>query len=311
MRLGLIHPQTELAIALARLDGAETRLCWSEVQPARADTRPPPDCVLLAAELATPQRVRDWLARGSAVVVLVPQAGSHTNAVFAALESGALGQLVLADAAQWPELLLRLQRWQALRPRRVPRLPPIIALGASAGGPQALAHVLAGLPTGLSAAVVVALHYVSESARELAQWLQQSCPLPVALAVPGDAPAAGRVVVAETHGHLELGATGGWQFCAEASTDPVCPSVDRLFRSLAVQAGPGAAALLSGMGSDGAAGLLALRSAGWFTVAQDAGSSRVYGMPRAAAEAGAAVRILPLEQIAAALLQALPGARGA
>ncbi len=311
MRLALIHPEPALATALARLDGAATQLCWSEIHPERAASRPTPDCLLLAAELATPERVRDWLARGSAVVILVARAGSHTNAVFAALDAGALGQLVLGDAAQWPDLLLRLQRWNTLSPRRALRRTPIIALGASAGGPQALARVLAGLPAGLSAAVVVALHYVSESARELAQWLQQACPLPVALAVPGDAPMAGRVVVADTGGHLELGSTGGWQFAARIPTDPVCPSIDRLFASLAMQSGPGAAALLSGMGADGAAGLLALRGAGWFTVAQDAGSSRVYGMPRAAAEAGAAVRVLPVEQIAGALLQALSGSHAA
>jgi two-component system response regulator WspF len=88
--------------------------------------------------------------------------------------------------------------------------------------------------------------------------------------------------------------------------------VDALFASLAAYwPEPGSAALLTGMGRDGAAGLLALKKAGWKTVAQDAATSVVYGMPRAAAEMGAAGRILPVEQISAAILNPdeRPGSR--
>lgn len=307
MRLALIHPDAGLAAALGGLADPEARLCWSETQADAARSRPPPDYLLLSATLSTPARVRYWRARGAVVVLLTPRAGCEVDAVYAALDAGALVQLVLADASGWPELLRRLKRCLALRPTASrPERPPLIALGASAGGPQALAGVLATLPAGLSAAVVVALHYASESARELAHWLQQACRLPVEVAVAGDAPLPGRVAVADAGRHLELDAGGGWQFAPAGRGEPLCPSVDRLFLSLAAHARPGSAALLSGMGSDGAAGLLALRQAGWFTVAQDAGSSRVYGMPRAAAEAGAAVEVLPLEQIAGALLRGLP-----
>jgi two-component system response regulator WspF len=305
MRLGLIHPDPALAAALFRSVSPEVRLCWHEVDPQRAESRPAPDCLLLSATASTPVRVRHWLARGSTVILLTPRTGSYTDVVYAALDAGALGQLVIDQAAGWPELLPRLERWVSLRPRQVPRSPPIVALGASAGGPQALTAVLADFPFELDAAVVVVLHFASESARELAHWLQRTCRLPVSVAAAGDAPVAGQVVVADSGGHLELDDSGGWQVTPAIATDPVHPSVDRLFRSLAVHARPGVAALLSGMGTDGAAGLLALRRAGWFTVAQDAGSSRVWGMPRAAAEAGAAVQVLPLQRIAAALLQGL------
>lgn len=312
MRLALIHPDAQLAAALAGLADPDARLCWSETQADAAVSRPSPEYLLLAATLSTPARVRYWRERGAMVVLLTPRAGSEVDAVYAALDAGAQGQLVLADASGLPELLQRLKRWRTLQPPpRRPELPPLIALGASAGGPQALAGVLATLPTGLSAAVVVALHYASESARELAHWLQQACRLPVQVAIAGEAPRPGRVAVADAGRHLELDADGGWHFSSAGRAEPLCPSVDRLFLSLAAHARPGSAALLSGMGSDGAAGLLALRRAGWFTVAQDAGSSRVYGMPRAAAEAGAAVQVLPLAQIADALLRGLPGRESA
>lgn len=307
MKLALIHADPGLATALLRRVGPGVTVCWSEVEPARADARPAPDFLLLDARSSTPAVVRRWQARGSAVVLLIAQAGSHTDAVYAALDAGAFGQFVLDGVERLPELLTRLERWSALRPRPgTPAGTPLIALGASAGGPQALATVLAGLPAGLPAAIVVALHYASGSARELAGWLQSMCRLPVAVAASGDAPIAGRVAVADAGGHLELGASGGWQFTPAVPSDPVCPSVDRLFQSLATASPPGAAALLTGMGSDGAEGLLCLRRAGWHTVAQDA-ASRVYGMPRAAAEAGAAVEVLPLEQIPASLLRALSG----
>lgn len=308
MKLALIHPDPAPARELAQSLAAEPdfRLLWSVTDVAAAQGRPLPALLLVEASRITPALVRDWVGRGSAVAVLVAQAGSNTNAVYAALDAGALGHAVLADAAGVPALLARLRRWAMLVPKaRGSVLPTLIALGASAGGPQALKQVLAGLAPTVPAAVVVALHYDRAPAQELATWLQESCSLPITVARPGQMPVAGKVVVADSGGHLELAGDGAWAVTASGASDPVCPSVDRLFCSLARHAAGGAAALLSGMGQDGAAGLLALRQAGWLTVAQDAGSSRVWGMPRAAVEAGAAVRVLPLDQIAAALVRAL------
>lgn len=313
MRLALIHGdpargrlQQQLAAA------ADLALLWSVTAAADARGRPTPGLLLVDAAVVSPALVREWTARGVTVAVLVERAGSATDAVYAALDAGAVGHAVYADAADLPGLLARLRRWGSLLPAARPPAPPaLIALGASAGGPQALKQVLAGLEPGLPAAVVVALHYDRAPADELASWLQQGCALPVAVARAGRMPVRGEVVVAGSGGHLELGEDGAWSVTAAAARDPVCPSVDRLFCSLARHAAGRAAALLSGMGQDGVAGLLALKQAGWLTVAQDAGSSRVFGMPRAAAEAGAARQILPLDRIAIALTRALGASESA
>lgn len=307
MKLALIHPDPALAAGLSQRLAGEPgfRWSWSATEPEAARGRPAPSLLLVAAERATPALVRHWLAQGSAVAVLVPRAGSCTDAVYAALDAGALGHAVLADTAGLPELLARLRRWAMLLPRVSIAAVPLLALAASAGGPQALRQVLGDLAPDLPAAVVVALHYDRASAEELAGWLQQASTLPVAVARAGQVPVRGEVVVANAGAHLQLGGDGAWTQTPALASDPVCPSVDRLFHSLVAHPLAGGAALLSGMGTDGAAGLLALRRAGWYTVAQDAGSCRVWGMPRAAVEAGAATQVLPLERIATALTRAL------
>lgn len=313
MRLALIDPDaaTRRVLVQGLAETPDLSLLWAVAEAGLARGRPVPALLLVAAGEARPALVREWVGRGAAVAVLVPQSGSSTDAVYAALDAGALGHAVLADAASLPALLVRLRRWASLLPRRAAKLPALIALGASAGGPQALRQVLSGLALGLPAAVVVVLHYDRAPGDELASWLQEACPLPVGLAHAGRSPQVGQVVVADSGGHLELEAGGAWIVSPVAAADPVCPSVDRLFGSLARHAGGGAAALLSGMGQDGVAGLLALRQAGWFTVAQDADSSRVWGMPRAAAEAGAACQVLPLDRIATALTRALEAPQSA
>ena len=108
--------------------------------------------------------------------------------------------------------------------------------------------------------------------------------------------------VACTDDHLVLRADGVFDYDREPADHPYRPSVDVCFQSVARRGLPaGAAAVLTGMGRDGAAGLLALRDAGWATFAQDQATSVVYGMPRAAAENGAARTVLPVGALGAAL----------
>jgi two-component system response regulator WspF len=190
------------------------------------------------------------------------------------------------------------------------RLPTVVALGASTGGPEALARILAHLPADFPAAVLVVQHIAAEFAPSLVTWLQGRTPLRVRLANAGEGPAPGEVRVAGTDDHLILGSDRRLAYTAEPVSCPYRPSVDALFGSLATRwPQPGVAALLTGMGADGARGLARLRQAGWHTLAQDRATCIVYGMPQAAADLGAACQVLPLDEIAPAILAHLAAAK--
>ena len=175
---------------------------------------------------------------------------------------------------------------------------PIIAIGASTGGPSAIVEVLTRIPKDLPAAVVIAQHITVDFAPGLAAWLAEMCQRPVRVALNNDMPRAGEVLIAGTNDHLVMISGGSFRYTAEPAETPYRPSVDVLFGTLASHwKNPGVAVLLTGMGRDGAKGMLALKEKGWHTIAQDEKTSVVYGMPAAAAEKGAAIRILPLHEI--------------
>ncbi|HEX5272141.1 MAG TPA: chemotaxis-specific protein-glutamate methyltransferase CheB [Gemmataceae bacterium] len=175
---------------------------------------------------------------------------------------------------------------------------PLVAIGASTGGPAALEAILTRWPATFPAAVVIAQHIAPDFAGSLADWLGRRAPLTVRLAAAGDRPKAGEVLIANGADHLVLAPERAWAYCAEPRECPYQPSVDALFHSLAAHwPWPAVAVLLTGIGRDGAEGLLALRQKGWHTVAQDEATSVVYGMPQAANRIGAARSVLPLDQI--------------
>ncbi len=175
----------------------------------------------------------------------------------------------------------------------------LLAIGASAGGPGAVAKVLAGLPKDFPAAVVVIQHVDEQFAPGMADWLGRESKMPVRVARDGDRPAAGVVLLACTNDHLTLVAGGLLSYTARPRDYVYRPSVDVFFQSVTrFWAGEAVGVLLTGMGRDGAVGLRAMRNQGRYTIAQDQASSAVYGMPKAAATLHAAVDILPLDQIA-------------
>ena len=189
-------------------------------------------------------------------------------------------------------------------------LPPLVAIGASTGGPQALADLLTGLPADLPAAIVIVQHVDPDFAAGLATWLRERSRFPTELAIAGRRPQAGLALVAASNDHLILNERQRLAYTPVPRRYPYRPSVDVFFHS-AAQHWPrrSVAAILTGMGKDGAAGMLALREAGWTTIAQDEATCVVYGMPRAAAELGAATRVLPIGSIARAIIEAVAGAR--
>jgi two-component system, chemotaxis family, protein-glutamate methylesterase/glutaminase len=183
----------------------------------------------------------------------------------------------------------------------------VVGICASTGGPHALRAVLSTLPADFPLPVLVVQHMTAGFTQSLVRWLDDVIALPVRLAAD-DAPAAG-VWVARDGAHLVLDARGRLRLDTHTDVGIHRPSGDVLLRSLAEHAGSGAVAVvLSGMGSDGAAGLAAVAAAGGATIAQDEATSAIYGMPKAAAEQGARL-VLPADRIGAALRRLVESAR--
>ena len=181
-----------------------------------------------------------------------------------------------------------------------PPLPhgPLVVIGASAGGPTALARILGDLPPDFGGAIVIVQHVDAQFVEGLAHWLDQQTQLPVRLATHGDAPRIGTVLLAGRNLHLVFEAPMRLTYKAEPVEASFHPSVDVFFKSAdRYWQGEIIGVVLTGMGRDGAQGLLALRRSGHHTITQDATSSAVYGMPKAAAELDAASEILPLTKI--------------
>jgi two-component system, chemotaxis family, protein-glutamate methylesterase/glutaminase len=191
----------------------------------------------------------------------------------------------------------------------------LIAVGASTGGPSAVAALLGALPATFPLPVLLVLHISSVFGATFIDWLGTRISLPVAFGVdrellPG--PGVSRVIMAPPDRHLVVQG-GSLRLTADPERHSCRPSVDVLFESIAEELGPAAVGcLLTGMGRDGAKGLLAMKRAGAMTLAQDEATSIVFGMPREAIRLDAAKLILPLDAIGPAISRfGLPGKRAA
>jgi two-component system chemotaxis response regulator CheB len=270
--------------------------------------------------------LRLLMARRPTPVVVV-SSQSHRADVFKALELGALDFVAkpddgrsfdaIADALREKCELLRSLRLENLAPavdgparaRRIAadlREPPVIAIGASTGGPQAVVRLLSALPPDLPAAVLVAQHMPERFTSTFAERLGRATPFSAKEAEDGDLLAPGRVLVAPGGRHLELrrNRDGALHVAVPPDDRPLSlrgpvPSVDRLFESVAREVGARACGVvLTGMGQDGRRGVQALKARGALTLAESQESAVVYGMPQAAAETGALDELLPLDGLA-------------
>lgn len=255
------------------------------------------------------------------------QPGQQQN-IFAMLEAGAvdilakpaagMGQVADGLTADLVEKIRVLRGVKVFRRRRpggtssealpaaamvpVEGRPEIIGIGASTGGPQALEMILSALPRDFPVPLVCVQHMAPGFSRGLADWLAASCALKVVQPDAGTLPSRGHVYMAPEACHLEIDECGRFRHPALPPVHGHRPAVDVTFRSLARRFGNAAAGvLLTGMGRDGADGLLAIRRAGGQTMAQDEASSVVFGMPREAIRCGAAATVLGLDGIAARL----------
>ncbi|MCL2541330.1 MAG: chemotaxis response regulator protein-glutamate methylesterase [Nocardioidaceae bacterium] len=183
-----------------------------------------------------------------------------------------------------------------------------LVIGCSTGGPDALARLLPELPADLGVPVLVVQHMPPVFTALLAQRLDKASPLTVREAADGDLVEPGTVLLAPGDFHLRLGSSAGVVRAAldQGAQENFCrPAVDVLFRSAVDQyAGGTLAVVLTGMGQDGLIGARVVDEAGGRTLVQDAGTSVVWGMPGAVANAGLAAEVLPLDRMAAAIVRA-------
>ncbi|HEY2000546.1 chemotaxis response regulator protein-glutamate methylesterase [Paraburkholderia sp.] len=304
----------------------EHRVLWVAADGAQAVDfciAQPPDVVLM--DLIMPkfdgvEATRRIMARAPCSILIVTSSvGANAWRVYEAMSAGALDAVDtptladhrVADAAQ--PLLAKIDQIGRLldKPAAYQQRPsapltrgdaPLIAIGASAGGPGALATILGNLPPDFSAPIVIVQHVDKAFAQGMAQWLDEQTLLTVRAAVSGDTPQPGQALLAATNDHLHLTRHGSLDYTREPADTPYRPSVDVFFHSVVEHwHGDAVGVLLTGMGRDGAIGLKAMRAKGYQTIAQDQATSAVYGMPKAAAALDAARLILPLGSIAGEL----------
>jgi len=315
----IISSQPEYEIAWIARDGAEA------VEKCARDT---PDLILMDLVMpgmdgieATRRIMRD---SPCAILVVTATVSGNTSMVFEAMGHGALDAVntpvfapgeqiegadaLLAKIATIGKLIgkpVRGRTAAAADRRAFPaQVPPLIAIGSSTGGPKAIADILTRLPAQLGAAIVIVQHVDAQFAPGMAEWLNSQSPLKVRVAFAGCRPEQGMVWLTGTNDHIVLKPDLSLEYTQDPRESSYRPSVDVFFKSLLAHwPRRDAAVLLTGMGRDGAEGLLALRGGGWHTIAQDEKSCVVYGMPKAAAELQAAAEVASLEEIAASLVR--------
>ena len=184
----------------------------------------------------------------------------------------------------------------------------VVAIGASTGGTEAIRKLIVNFPVSMPGVVIVQ-HMPAGFTKMFADRLNQLCAMEVKEAETGDRIMPGRVLIGPGGMHMRVVRSGGIYQVECKPGDPVsghCPSVDVLMNSVAKHVGANAiGVMLTGMGSDGSDGMLAMRQAGARNLAQDEASSVVFGMPKVAYERGGAERLLPLEQLAPAVIDLL------
>lgn len=254
-----------------------------------------------------------------AILIVTSSVERMAPKVFEAMGAGALDVIktpVLGPDLDGTRLLAKIRQLRPLIERREPASTPLesvdfneaaprhplIVVGASSGGPAALCKLLRDLPSLATVSVLLAQHIDFEFLPGLMEWLSSESGKAVRSTETGRAPRPGEVLMACSLDHVCLTHRSTVAHSKEPENCPYRPSIDVLMHSVAAHwPGPAAGVVLTGMGADGAEGLLAMRQAGHYTIAQDRSSSAIYGMPRAAFERGAAVEVLPLNDISSAL----------
>ena len=331
LRVLICEDSGTYAAALARVlehDGDITvvAVCSTAEETLSALPRTAPDIVTMDVALPGMGGIeavgRIMSSRPLPILVLSGQVGPGTGGAADALAAGALDVLAkddldLLDPAGSAAAALRYRikvlsrarviRHLSARLGGVPggpvpgRRASVIGICASVGGPQVLVRLMDALPSDFPIPILVVQHIAAGFTEGLVHWLDQTVDVPVGIAVPGAPPGAG-VWFAPEGAHLTLAASGRLALDRTTVSGHHRPSGDALLTSIAAASGrAGVAIVLTGMGSDGAAGAAAVLRRGGLAIAQDEQSSAVFGMPKSAIDLGVTVVLSP-EEIAARLL---------
>ncbi|MCL7489243.1 MAG: chemotaxis response regulator protein-glutamate methylesterase [Desulfobulbaceae bacterium] len=254
------------------------------------------------------------------ILIVTASVTGNSAMVFEAMGAGALDVVATPihdreNSTGGQELLQKIERIGriiGIKDKPVPKTPVkpvkvdtkphegncLVIIGCSTGGPQALLQVLREFPRDFSGSIVVVQHMDQQFTGGLAEWLNSQLELTVRIMKEGDRPAPATVLIPSTNHHVVMHPNKSLGYSEEPKLNFYHPSVDVFFNSVARYWRERCiAAILTGMGRDGAQGMLALHQQGHMTIAQDRQSSVVFGMPKAAIELGAAREILPLDAI--------------
>jgi two-component system chemotaxis response regulator CheB len=288
-----LHPMPVLMVSSLTEKGAEVTLEALELGAVDFVTKPKID---IAAGLA---------ADGKEIIAKVKMAA---KARVGAISERRARRPVAKDREVEPKLDTDAVLARVAPPKHFRTTDTLIAIGASTGGTEAIKDVLMQLPAD-APGIVIVQHIPGAFSGAFAKRMDSVSRMRVIEAEDGREIRQGHVLIAPGTHHMMVRRSGARFVCQLDDGPPVNrhkPSVDVLFRSVAQNLGPNAiGAILTGMGEDGAKGLLEMQEAGAFTVAQDKESSLVWGMPGVAVKLGAAQQIVPLEQVAATLLRAV------
>lgn len=287
---------------MPRMDGYEATR--------RIMERAPTPIVMMSASIAADEAALSFraLEAGALTIVEKPAGLDHPQAEAAARQ--------LRQTLRLMTEVKVIRRWSKRAPPGVPptaalapgRRVEIVAIGASTGGPQVLAEILAALPSGFPAPILIVQHIAAGFVQGLASWLGQQTKLRVKLADAGEPLRPDTVYVARDGFQLGVTRERRIGLTSEPGQDGFCPSASSLFLSVAEGYGRSAVGiLLTGMGRDGAAGLARLRAAGGLTIAQSEPTCVVFGMPGEAVRLGAAQHVLSPPEIGGALRSLTPG----
>lgn len=307
-----------VVVGVAR-DAARAEELVRELRPASVLV----DLELFGGGLETIERI---MAAAPTPIVVCGAAAEHPEAALAAGAVDVVGALdVPAASPQYADFLrrhlrvasrvpvithprARLRARSAAQPaaERPRSRPPVVAFGASTGGPPALATILGELPGDFAAAVLVVQHMAEGFVEGLARWLNGVCPMEVVVAADGERLTAGGVYLAPAGLNLTLRSGYRVELTEPAPNQFHVPGIDHTFASVAQACRDrSVGVLLTGMGRDGARGLRTMRDSGAFTIGQDEATSVVWGMPAAAQEFDAVDVELPLGAIARAAVEAI------
>lgn len=323
-----------LTAVLTRSGGMRVRVAADPLIAMEKMKKARPDVIVLDLEMPRMDGLtflRGVMAKDPLPVVVCSGLAAHgTDVALTALEEGAV-EIIAKPSLGVSGFLQEQRRFIAetvrgaararLRLRRPPRegnaspapragltvtTDKVVAVGASTGGTEAL-HVFLGAMPPDAPGIVVVQHMPELFTRAFAERLNQCCAIEVREAAEGQRVRPGLALIAPGNRHLRVRRSGAHYVAHLTDDEPVSrhrPSVDVLFRSVARAAGPNAiGVIMTGMGSDGADGLLEMRAAGAHTIAQDERTSVIFGMPKEAIDRGAAVQVLPLEAMGPAVLR--------